>query len=420
MSASLPTILHLNTRSDAGGAAVAVRTLHTELNALGEVHSSLLAGRGISDPAHGFHTLANGRFRFLANVLAFRLLGLEGACNHAAWRRARPTIAAADLLHLHNAHGYYLPLGLLRQLLQRPLVWTLHDHWLATGRSGWLPDGVPASPLERLLPWYGGGYPVEWWDRSRQRRAVLWRLLSAAGSRLRLVCPSAAQRERMLATGLPVSRIDVIPLGLFGDEAAPQAEQRAAARAQLGLAGEGRRIALFAALRLDEERKGWSVLEQALARTADPASWLVIACGERGRRPDRWVTERGSEIRCPGLLPKGELIQYFQAADLFVNPSFQETFGLTNIEAAGEGTAVVCSDLPVFHETMGEWATYVAPGQVAALAAALDGPAPVAGPALAAAVRQRYARATMAARYTEIYRELLAMHGGRQARGDLG
>ena len=41
-----------------------------------------------------------------------------------------------DLIHLHNAHGYYLCVPLFFDWIRRtgvPLVWTLHDCWALTG-----------------------------------------------------------------------------------------------------------------------------------------------------------------------------------------------------------------------------------------------------------------------------------------------
>ena len=50
----------------------------------------------------------------------------------------------------------------------------------------------------------------------------------------------------------------------------------------------------------------------------------------------------------------GDLVYFYKNALALVNPSFSEGFGLPLIEAAYFNTPVIASDLPVFHETLGE------------------------------------------------------------------
>jgi glycosyltransferase involved in cell wall biosynthesis len=65
---------------------------------------------------------------------------------------------------------------------------------------------------------------------------------------------------------------------------------------------------------------------------------------------------------------------WYHAADAFVFPSVSEGFGLAVVEAMAAGRPVVLTDLPVFAEYLefGRDALAVAPGDDAALAAALD------------------------------------------------
>src|SRR5262249_33432182 len=103
------------------------------------------------------------------------------------------------------------------------------------------------------------------------------------------------------------------------------------------------------------------------------------------------------------------------AADLFVFPSVYEGFGNALAEALAAGLPVVASDLDVIRkDVLGHSATaacLVPPGNVAALAEALD---PLLPDALARGVLSRLARAAgtrfervrMLAEYRELYGEL--------------
>jgi glycosyltransferase involved in cell wall biosynthesis len=51
-----------------------------------------------------------------------------------------------------------------------------------------------------------------------------------------------------------------------------------------------------------------------------------------------------------GLVEHSEIPKLLRAADIFMFPSHQETFGLAPVEAALAGLPLVLSDLPVFSE----------------------------------------------------------------------
>lgn len=99
----------------------------------------------------------------------------------------------------------------------------------------------------------------------------------------------------------------------------------------------------------------------------------------------RDAVERGA-IRFAGFVTDGELAWLYAHARLFVYLSLDEGFGLPPLEALNFGCPVLVSDLPVFHETLGEQATYTDPQDVAAAAAQIARmvrtPTPVADPAL--------------------------------------
>jgi glycosyltransferase involved in cell wall biosynthesis len=96
-------------------------------------------------------------------------------------------------------------------------------------------------------------------------------------------------------------------------------------------------------------------------------------------------------VRTPGYLATDDLARVVAGAAALVFPSWYEGFGLPALEALACGTAVVASDLPVLREVLGDQAELVAPGDAAALAAALA--RVLADPGDAAARAARRARA---------------------------
>jgi glycosyltransferase involved in cell wall biosynthesis len=77
------------------------------------------------------------------------------------------------------------------------------------------------------------------------------------------------------------------------------------------------------------------------------------------KRYEDWK-ERFSDIKFVGFVPDEELPIYYSMADLFITyPDKGEGFGLTPVEALSCETPVVCSDLNVFREILGESGLYV-------------------------------------------------------------
>jgi glycosyltransferase involved in cell wall biosynthesis len=76
-------------------------------------------------------------------------------------------------------------------------------------------------------------------------------------------------------------------------------------------------------------------------------------------------------VRTPGYLATDDLARVVAGAAALVFPSWYEGFGLPALEALACGTAVVAADLPALREVLGDQAELVAPGDAAALAAAL-------------------------------------------------
>jgi glycosyltransferase involved in cell wall biosynthesis len=77
-----------------------------------------------------------------------------------------------------------------------------------------------------------------------------------------------------------------------------------------------------------------------------------------------WVTQVPPQ-------PNTALAPFYNAADVFVFPSFYEGFGIPLIEAMACGTPVVCSDWELFHEVCGDAALFADPHRPEALADAI-------------------------------------------------
>jgi glycosyltransferase involved in cell wall biosynthesis len=117
-----------------------------------------------------------------------------------------------------------------------------------------------------------------------------------------------------------------------------------------------------------EPRKAPDLLVRAFAaaRAAGLAATLVFA-GD-GRLAD---SLRGDGVSILGPVNDVELDALYRGAQALVMPSLLEGYGLPVREALARGTPAVVSDLPVFGPELDRAVLRVAPGDVAALTAAL-------------------------------------------------
>lgn len=221
------------------------------------------------------------------------------------------------------------------------------------------------------------------WDRYRREVAAGWRAASAAAAPTHAMMASLARDY-----GAP-PRAAVIPNG------------RAAARFP-----PGRKEALiFTAGRLWDEAKNLAALEAAAPRLP----WPVVVAGEN-RHPEGGV--RQTPLRLLGRLPEAEVARWLARAAIYALPARYEPFGLSALEAALAGCALVLGDIPSLREVWGDAACYVPPDDATALEHALAGL--IADESrrtrMAARARRRalaYSPDRMARGYLAVYRRLL-------------
>jgi glycosyltransferase involved in cell wall biosynthesis len=147
----------------------------------------------------------------------------------------------------------------------------------------------------------------------------------------------------------------------------------------------------------------------AVAEIAPRLPWPVYIAGE-DRHPN------GGRAEFPGCTMLGrlapqQLADWYARAAIYALPARYEPFGLSALEAAHSGCALVLGDVPSLREVWGDTALFVPPDDTAALAAAVQ--RLIADPAY----RSRMARAAcdhagqytpqrMAQEYLEAYRSI--------------
>ncbi len=236
----------------------------------------------------------------------------------------------ADVLHVHNLHGYYLNFErLLLAWRDRPVVWTWHDMWGATGRCGSSSDcekwkqGCPNCPMMNY-------YPAAWIDRAASEfEKKTW--LYSQMKNITIVSPSQWLADIAVKRGFDQDNVVIVPNPV--DTQKFKLINKLVARKELGLEKDSFTV-LFLASDCGDERKGYS---DFLKITSDKP-WQAVAVGRLPQKTAAHITHAG-EINDQSLVNS-----YYAAADVMVIPTYADNYPNTVIEALSSGTPVIGYD----------------------------------------------------------------------------
>jgi glycogen(starch) synthase len=145
---------------------------------------------------------------------------------------------------------------------------------------------------------------------------------------------------------------------------------------------------------------------QLLASVARQIPWPVYVAGDSG-------TSKIKNCRLLGLLPARDLANWYARASIYAVPARYEPFGLSVLEAAHSGCALVLGDIPSLREVWGDAALFVSPDDAAGLRTALTtltaDPDFRAAMSAAALIRGlRFEASGMSEQYLQAYAEAIA------------
>ena len=237
-----------------------------------------------------------------------------------------------DVVHLHNIHDHWVNYRLLFKYLAEkniPVVWTQHDQWATTGHCMYNVCGCKRWKEEchdcPLSKWYS-------LDRSRRNYQLKKRLLANIPS-LTIVPVSEWLGNNIRQSHLKNRPIKVIHNGIDIHTFSPQ-PMDAHERYDID---KSKKIILGVAA-LWDARKGLNDF-YSLAKRLPVEEYAIIIVGQ--------LTEEIKEIDgCQMLFVDRtqnalELAQLYSSASVFINPTYQDNYPTTNLEAIACGTPVI-------------------------------------------------------------------------------
>lgn len=233
------------------------------------------------------------------------------------------------------------------------------EHWLEQLIARYQPDAVhlnsylaPRTDVPIVLAAHS--CVLSWWQAVKQEPAPeTWRryrtqVEKALRNADRIVTPTHAMREALLHHYGAFSNIEVI----------------ANTRSPQSFCPNPKRPVIFTAGRLWDEAKNLNTL----AAVAPHLAWPVFAAGDTQTA----AVPRTENLRLLGRLEESQLAAWLGSSAIYTLPALYEPFGLSVLEAALAGCALVLGDIPSLRELWDGAAVFVDPRNPHALRQALQ------------------------------------------------
>lgn len=264
-----------------------------------------------------------------------RKLGWQGKMSHIpTWRLIRyMECINPDIVHLHNIHGHYLNYKMLFQHLKKKncqVVWTFHDCWPVTGKCAhftevkcekWRTGCFECPQLDR--------YPDS--ERDRSRKSYLEKKVAFTSvPNLHIITVSNWLKSVAEASFLSNADIRCIYNGVDTERFS---FHKSSIREQYQLQGK---FIILSVASVWNKGKG---LDQfiTLSKKLQEDEIIVLI----GVTPDQQKCLTENVIGIPTVSDQTVLAQWYSVADVYINFSIEETFGLVVAEAMACGTPVI-------------------------------------------------------------------------------
>lgn len=260
----------------------------------------------------------------------------------------------ADIVHLHNLHGYYFSLFALPKLSSlKHTVWTLHDMQSFTGHC------AHSFNCDRWKKSCGDCYHINTYppiNKDVTEFLISNKRMIYKHSDLTIVCPSKWLMNKVKESVLKEKDIHLIYNGIDVDVFYPV--DKSLARNILNLP-QDKKILLFSSFNgINNIWKGGKYLIELYKylKTNDECLFINIGGDSTEIYHNNWLD-------IPYISDESVLNQYYSAADIFLYPSLADNCPLVVLESMACGTPVVTFDtggIPelVLHNETGYIAKY--------------------------------------------------------------
>lgn len=275
-------------------------------------------------------------------------------------------IIKPNIIQLHHIHGYFLNMEVLFKYLSSvsiPVVWIFHDCWAITGHCAYF-DYVGCSKwriqcracVQKKM--YPGSFLL---DRSSKNYQLKKELFTSVRN-MTIVAVSNWLGNIVSQSLLRQFPILVIQNGIDLELFSPQSNHNIKTmKDKLGLSEDS--VVLLGVASTWDQRKGLTDFVQLYSII--PSKWKIVLVGLSKRQIKKLPMGIIGISRTENVKQLAEL---YSLATVFVNPTWEDTFPTTNLEALACGTPVITYRTGGSVESVTEEVGYVVEkGDVAAI-----------------------------------------------------
>ncbi len=273
------------------------------------------------------------KFDLKINALKSRIFGNLGFCGKKVTNKIIKNLEdiKPDIVHLHNIHSHNVHLGILFDYLKRNKIkvyWTFHDCWAITGYCMHF-DMVGCEKWKTSCHNCSQRKDFSWFiDKSRHLFEKKKELFN--GLDLTIITPSKWLANKVKQSYLKNYPIEVINNGIDLSVFKPT-NGNFKERYKI----EGKTVILGVAFGWGY-KKGLDVFIELSKRLNEKYKIVLVGTNEQVEKtlPDNILSIRRTQNQ-------KQLAEIYSSADVFVNPTREDTFPTVNIEALACGTPVV-------------------------------------------------------------------------------
>lgn len=331
----MPKILQINVTANWGSHGKIVELIGQKAISHGW-ESYIAYGRNVN-PSQSHLIKIGTKMDFYLHILGSRIFGRHGLFSTRATKNLVRTIdemIKPDVIHIHNIHGYYLNYKVLLEYLsskQYPVIITMHDCWTFTGHCAhfvgnncykWQTccQGCPA--IKR--------YPSSIID-STKRNYDLKRYLFKSISNLTMVPVSYWISDFIPKSILKGTKVRTIHNGVDIETFKPKNDADEI-KDRYNIPKE--KFIILGVANIWVEHRGLKEFYKVQQMLGD--DFVTILVGMRGEKklPKGFVGIKRTDSA-------SELASLYSVADVYMNPTWSDTFPTTNLEALACGTPVI-------------------------------------------------------------------------------
>ena len=297
------------------------------------------------------------KFNVYHHYIYSRLLDKHGLASKIATKNLIKKIVEInpDIIHLHNIHGYYLNYPLLFRFLSSvniPIVWTLHDCWSFTGHCAYF-DFVNCNKWKKQC--YNckalNTYPKSLIDSSRKNYLIKKHCLTKVPNMI-LVPVSNWLNKLLSESFLSHYKTHIIHNGININIFKPIIDKTILNKYHIK-----EKFIILGLTNIWAERKGLNDI-LTLNHIIDHNVYQIVLVGLTKKQINQLPQ---SIIGIPRTDSVEDLVKLYSYAGVYINPTWEDNFPTTNLEALACGTPVITYDTGGSPEAIDEKTGYVVP-----------------------------------------------------------